>query len=78
MTRTLRPRLYIAEYRQITGAGRRIESSGVYHDRYRRVEGRWWFARRRYDRLWATAPGDLETHTFPEDTGFEHAFDGGR
>jgi hypothetical protein len=71
-------RLYIAEYRQITGAGRRIESSGVYHDRYRRVDGRWWFARRRYDRLWATAPGDLEVHAFPEGTGFEHAFDGGR
>jgi hypothetical protein len=60
-------RLYIAEFRQITGTGRRIESSGVYHDEYVRTREGWRFARRRYDRLFATAPNDLEVHPFPTD-----------
>jgi hypothetical protein len=60
-------RVYIAEFRQWNDTGRRIESSGVYHDEYRRVDGRWWFARRRYDRLYATARAELEVHPFPTD-----------
>ncbi|HEX7097356.1 MAG TPA: nuclear transport factor 2 family protein [Acidimicrobiales bacterium] len=63
-------RLYITEYRQWTGAGRWFESAGVYHDRYVRVDGRWWFAQRRYDRLYATARSDVEVHPFPEDVPF--------
>jgi hypothetical protein len=63
-------RLYIAEYRQWTSTGRRIESAGVYHDRYARIDGRWWFVQRRYDRLYATAPSDLEVHPFPGDVSF--------
>jgi hypothetical protein len=58
-------RLYIAEFRQTTTTGRAIESAGVYHDEYQRNDGRWWFARRRYDRIYATAPKDLEVHAFP-------------
>lgn len=60
-------RLYIAEFRQISGTGRRIESAGVYHDEYRRTPHGWRFAKRRYDRLFATAPADLEVHPFPTD-----------
>ncbi len=67
-------RLYIAEFRQWSETGRRIESSGVYHDEYRRVDGRWWFARRRYDRLYATATAELEAHPFPTGLGFDDPF----
>ena len=58
-------RLYIAEFRQWTNTGRRMESAGVYHDRYTRVDGQWRFSQRRYDRLYATAPRDLEVYPFP-------------
>jgi hypothetical protein len=58
-------RLYIAEFRQWTSTGRRLESAGVYHDRYTRVDGQWRFAQRRYDRLYATAPRELEIYPFP-------------
>jgi SnoaL-like domain len=67
-------RLYIAEFRQVTTSGRSIESSGVYHDEYQRSEGRWWFARRRYDRIYATAPKELEVHPFPTDLPFADGF----
>jgi hypothetical protein len=42
-----------------------MESAGVYHDRYTRVDGQWRFSQRRYDRLYATAPRDLEVYPFP-------------
>jgi SnoaL-like domain len=58
-------RLFIAEFRQWTNTGRRLESAGVYHDRYARVDGQWRFSQRRYDRLYATAPRDLEVYPFP-------------
>ena len=67
-------RLFIAEFRQWTDTGRLLESAGVYHDHYRRVDGRWLFARRRYDRLYATAPADLEVHPFPTDLDFGDPF----
>jgi hypothetical protein len=67
-------RLYIAEFRQWNDTGRRIESSGVYHDEYRRLDGRWWFARRRYDRLYATASAELEVHPFPSDLDIDDPF----
>jgi hypothetical protein len=67
-------RLYIAEYRQLTAGGRRIESSGSYHDIYRKVGGRWWFARRRYDRIFATAPKELEVHAAPSELPFLDGF----
>jgi hypothetical protein len=60
-------RLYIAEFRQVTASGRAIESAGTYHDEYRRRDGDWWFARRRYDRIYASAPSELEVHPFPAD-----------
>ena len=58
-------RLYIAEFRQWTNTGRRLESAGVYHDRYTRVDGQWRFSRRRYDRLYATTPRELEVYPYP-------------
>ncbi|MEO5841017.1 MAG: nuclear transport factor 2 family protein [Acidimicrobiales bacterium] len=58
-------RLYIAEFRQWTNTGRRLESAGVYHDRYTRVDGQWRFSQRRYDRLYATAHRELEIYPFP-------------
>ena len=58
-------RLFIAEFRQWTSTGRRMESAGVYHDRYTRVDGQWRFAQRRYDRLYATSPRELEIYPFP-------------
>jgi hypothetical protein len=67
-------RLYIAEYRQVTTSGRAIESAGVYHDIYQRGDGRWWFARRRYDRIYATSQLDLEVHPFPTELPFADGF----
>lgn len=62
-------RLSIAEHRQATATGRERHSFGTYHDEYVRVDGRWWFARRRYDRQVVTAePGsarDLDVLPMP-------------
>ena len=64
-------RLSIAEHRQATATGRERHSFGTYHDEYVRVDGRWWFARRRYDRQVVTAePGsahDLDVLPMPAD-----------
>lgn len=64
-------RLSIAEHRQATATGRERHSFGTYHDEYVRVDGRWWFARRRYDRQVVTAePGsarDLDVLPMPDD-----------
>ena len=67
-------RLYIAEFRQWTSTGRRLESAGVYHDRYARVDGQWRFAQRRYDRLYATAPRDLQIYPFPSASDVDDPF----
>jgi hypothetical protein len=67
-------RLYIAEFRQVATSGRTIESAGVYHDEYQRSDGRWWFARRRYDRIYATAAKELEVHPYPTDLPFADGF----
>ena len=64
-------RLSIAEHRQAIATGRERHSFGTYHDEYVRVDGRWWFARRRYDRQVVTAePGtgrDLDVVPMPTD-----------
>jgi hypothetical protein len=69
-------RLYIAEHRQWTSNGRRMESSGVYHDRYARIDGAWRFTQRRYDRLYATGERDLEVYPFPTEGEFDDPFKG--
>lgn len=58
-----RGRLYICELRQDAADGRWSNAFGVYHDDFRRVDGRWWFARRHYQSLART--GRAEVFPFP-------------
>lgn len=61
-------RLYMCELRQDRASGRRSQAFGVYHDRFRRIDGRWWFAARRYHTLARTPPDAsdrLEVFGFP-------------
>ncbi|MDP9334870.1 MAG: nuclear transport factor 2 family protein [Actinomycetota bacterium] len=57
-------RLYICELRQDAASGRSTQAFGVYRDDYRRVDGRWWFARRHYQSLARSGRG--EVFAFPE------------
>ena len=59
-------RLYICELRQEATSGAFTRAFGVYRDDYRRVDGRWWFARRDYQSLARSGRG--EVFAFPEDT----------
>ena len=56
-------RLYMNELRHDT-SGRWTTVYGVYHDVHRRVDGRWWFAERRYHSLARTAR-DFDVFAFP-------------
>ena len=47
--------MYMQELRQNVSDGRRTNAYGVYHDRFERHEGRWWFAHRRYGSYSRTA-----------------------
>jgi hypothetical protein len=58
-------RLYICELRQDSASGRATQAFGVYQDEYRRVDGRWWFARRDYQSLARSGRG--EVFAFPAD-----------
>ena len=58
-------RLYICELRQDAASGHATQAFGVYHDDYRRVDGRWWFARRNYQSLARSGRG--EVFAFPEE-----------
>ena len=58
-------RLYICELRQDSASGHFTQAFGVYQDEYRRVDGRWWFARRYYQSLARTGRG--EVFAFPPD-----------
>lgn len=49
-------RLYMCELRQDRDAGRWSTAYGLYRDRYRRHEGRWYFAERHYSSLARTHP----------------------
>jgi hypothetical protein len=51
-------RMYISELRRELGTGSWTASYGVYHDRYARIDGQWWFTRRRYHSLARTPPED--------------------
>jgi len=59
-------RLYICELRQEAGTHEWTNAYGVYRDDYRRVEGRWLFARRSYQSL-ARTGGEV----FPFPRAFE-------
>lgn len=56
-------RWYITEHGQ-TAEGGGLLTIGVYHDRYRRLDGGWRFARRRFDILYS-GPPDLSGMTLP-------------
>lgn len=56
--------LYMSELRQDAASKRWTTVYGVYHDRYRRIDGRWWFARRRYHSL-ARTGADVDVFPFP-------------
>jgi small nuclear ribonucleoprotein (snRNP)-like protein len=63
-------RMYMQELRQGVSDGRRTNAYGVYHDRFERdAEGRWWFARRRYQSFARTAEpgsaGELDVFELP-------------
>jgi hypothetical protein len=57
-------RVFISELRQHGATGRWHNSYGVYHDHYRRVDGQWWYERRRYHSLARTARA-VEVFPFP-------------
>jgi hypothetical protein len=44
-------RLFVCEYRWEKSAGKWTQVFGVYCDRYRQIDGRWWFAQRAFDPL---------------------------
>lgn len=52
-----RGRNFICEYRREKATAKWTQVFGIYHDRYRRIEGRWWFEHRTFDPL-AAAGGD--------------------
>jgi hypothetical protein len=66
---TARARLFTCELRQDRSNGRWTNAFGVYHDAYTRIDGRWWFARRRYQSLART--GRAEIFPFPQRPGFD-------
>ncbi len=47
-------RVLMCEIRRDVGSLDWSVAYGVYHDRYRRIDGRWWFARRDYQSLTRT------------------------
>lgn len=63
-----RGRLYMCEIRHDRATRQRSQAFGVYHDRFRRIEGRWRFAARQYHSL-ARTPADggagLDVFEFP-------------
>lgn len=54
-----RGRNYICEYRREKESAKWTQVFGVYHDRYRRIEGRWWFEHRTFNPLAATGSDNL-------------------
>lgn len=59
-----RARVFMCELRQDRDTGEFTRAFGVYHDRYRRDRGRWWYAQRRYQSL---ARSGGEVFPFPEE-----------
>ncbi len=60
---TASARWYLSEYLHTADGGRRL-GVGVYHDRYRRLNGAWLFQNRRYNLLYSGAP-DLSGAAIP-------------
>jgi len=66
--RELRSRSFTCELRQERANGHWTHAFGVYHDDLRCVDGRWRYARRRYQSLART--GRSEIFPFPQHVGF--------
>ncbi len=65
-------RVYMCELRTDRETGRWINAFGVYHDRYRHHDDRWWFEHRRYHSLGRDAEdgtGRVEAFPFPHHLG---------
>ena len=63
-----RGRVYMVELRQERATGEWSNAFGVYHDDYARgVDGRWRFARRRYDGMFSRFGADLKVTPYPAD-----------
>jgi hypothetical protein len=62
---TCRSRAFTCELRQEGATGHWTNAFGVYHDDVRRSDGRWRYARRRYQSLARTGRGDV--FAFPSD-----------
>jgi hypothetical protein len=56
---TASARTFMCELRQDRVSGQWTNAFGVYHDRYRRVDGTWWFAQRHYQSLARTGRGQV-------------------
>ena len=57
-------RMYMSELRQDHAELRWTAVYGVYHDRFRRIDGQWWFVSRNYSSLGRPAR-DIDTFEFP-------------
>lgn len=56
--------MYINELRHDEASGRFTHAYGLYRDDYVRVDGQWWFARRRYQSLARTGT-EFDTFGLP-------------
>jgi hypothetical protein len=65
---TRRSRTFTCELRQEVASGHWTNAFGVYHDEVLRLDGRWRYARRRYQSLART--GRAEVFPFPQPPGF--------
>ena len=63
-------RNFMCELRQEKSSGRWTQVFGVYHDRFQRVDGRWYFEHRRFNALAATRP-DTAVFEFPSELALE-------
>ena len=63
-------RMYMSELRQDHAEHRWSVVYGVYHDRFRRVDGRWWFVGRSYSSLARRVAKDFDAFDFPSPEPF--------
>ena len=63
-------RMYMSELRQDRAAHRWSAVYGVYHDRFRRIDGQWWFVGRDYSSLARPTANDVDAFDFPSPEPF--------
>jgi hypothetical protein len=66
-----RARNFISEYRRETDSEEWTQVFGVYHDHYRRIEGRWWFEHRAFSPLASSGSDNTNNRVFDFPAGFE-------